>query len=952
MNAGETESGGRGCNMKQTWKALPESALKEYRSVPFWSWNSALDEAELCRQIEDMQAAGIGGFIMHARTGLKEEYLGEKWFSCIGACLQKAKELGMEAWVYDENGWPSGFVGGKLLENEDFRARYLEYAAGAFDPAAFAVFVRRGEGFARTEGEQPGISEYHNVYLRVSPANTDILNPAVVDAFIADTHEQYYARFRESFGRELAGFFTDEPQYYRWGTPYSPAAAEAFAQRGEDIRDGLIWLFVKGEGGYAFRERYFGTLNRLYVQNFYKKLYDWCEAHGCKLTGHSIEEGWLHGQMWGGGAVMPTYEFEHIPAIDWLGRDCGSELSPRQVGSAAAQLGKKFVLTETFGCAGYDVTPKELKSIGEYQYFNGVNRMCQHLYPYSVAGQGRIDHPPVFSPHANWFEGFRVFNDYFARLGYIVGETEDVYDVGIVHPMRDIWLDYIRAEDGASVKETEDAFTGLLLRLRRSGVTYHLIDESILAGHGSIEEGALRVGRCAYRTVIVPKMRTLAPKTAELLQAFAGRLCVLGEIGLVDGERRAVALRSNVTLDEICAGAQFRFACAEGDCVLTARRGALGEFVFLKNLSRTGVCRVRLEGAAAHYRALDLETLTLAPVEDEMAIEGAGSRILVRAEGPAERALAQKTEDVTGKFRVTHLSENAFVLDYAQLAKGDGAFGARRPVSALFEELLREDYRGVVRVRQTFTLREAMPLTLAMERAKLLSAEVNGRAVRFGLSAFDVNFAEAEIGGLVREGENEFCYSFEFWQHEGVHFALFDPLATESLRNCLYYDTSVGPVYLKGEFVVGADLAPAKPRSLPPVTDELRKEGYPFFMGALTLEGELDYGGSGAAVLALEGRFMAAEVYANGKRADVVLDTKKDISPLLCKGKNAVKIVLRSSLRNLFGPHHYVVPEPMAVGPHHFEFRGAWKDGNPADYTDEYHFVPFGVRRICLTQGY
>ena len=65
-----------------------------------------------------------------------------------------------------------------------------------------------------------------------------------------------------------------------------------------------------------------------------------------------------------------------------------------------------------------------------------------------------------------------------------------------------------------------------------------------------------------------------------------------------------------------------------------------------------------------------------------------------------------------------------------------------------------------------------------------------------------------------------------------------------------------------------------------------------------------------------------------------------------------MKIVLRSSLRNLFGPHHYVVPEPMAVGPHHFEFRGAWKDGNPADYTDEYHFVPFGVRRICLTQGY
>ena len=214
--------------MNKEWKQALSGDLEAYRSIPFWSWNNSLDEAELCRQIDDMKAAGIGGFIMHARTGLKEEYLGEKWFSCIEACLDKAKTLGMEAGVYDENGWPSGFVGGKLLENEAFRARYLEYAEGAFDPAAFAVFVRRGGGFVRVEGEQAGETEYHNVYLRVSPANTDILDPAVVDAFIAETHEKYYAQFKDRFGKELAGFFTDEPQYYRWGTPYAPAAEAAF----------------------------------------------------------------------------------------------------------------------------------------------------------------------------------------------------------------------------------------------------------------------------------------------------------------------------------------------------------------------------------------------------------------------------------------------------------------------------------------------------------------------------------------------------------------------------------------------------------------------------------------------------------------------------------------------------------------------------------------------------
>lgn len=924
--------------------------LKEYRSVPFWSWNNYLDEGELCRQIEEMKSAGIGGFIMHARTGLKEEYLGEKWFSCIGACLKKAKELGMEAWIYDENGWPSGFVGGKLLENEEFRARFLEYSAGAYDPAAFAVFIRQGDGFVRVESVRPGVSEYHNVYLRVSPANTDILNPAVVDAFIADTHEQYYARFRESFGRELAGFFTDEPQYYRWGTPYSPAATEAFAQRGEDIRDGLIWLFVKGEGGYAFRERYFGILNRLYVQNFYKKLYDWCESHGCKLTGHSIEEGWLHGQMWGGGAVMPTYEFEHIPAIDWLGRDCGTELSPRQVGSAAAQLGKKFVLTETFGCAGYDVTPKELRSIGEYQYFNGVNKMCQHLYPYSVAGRGKTDHPPVFSPQANWFGGFRTFNDYFARLGYIVGETKDVYEAGILHPQREIWLEYIRSEDYESVKETEDAFDELLLRLRKRGITYHFIDESLLAKYGSAENGVLRVGRCAYRTVIVPQMRTLAPETYALLQKYTGKLCVLGEVEYIGGEKRDVSLRSDTALEEILEKGRFGYACEDGRSVLTARRGELGEFVFIKNLSRTEKSRVRLAGAAENYEALDLENLKTYPLdEDNITLSGAESLILVKsaAAHPAEKEITER--DVTERFRVADITENYLVLDYAQMARGEAPFGERRPISGMFEELLREDYKGELRVRQTFVLREKMPLSLILEKAEFTSVQVNGNPVQFTQSAFDVNFVEAQIGGAVREGENELIYNFHFWQHEGVRFALFDPLATESLRNCLYYDTSIEPAYLKGRFAVEKDFSLSQRRALPPLTDELYAEGYPFFKGELVLQGGLEYSGSGKAVLALEGRFAEAEVQANGKSIGIALDTEKDISPVLRKGKNDITIVLRSSLRNLFGPHHYKIPEPMSVSPYNFEFRGEWKNGNPADYTDEYHSVPFGVRKILCT---
>ena len=936
--------------MNEALKAALSGELKDYRSIPFWSWNNSLDENELVKQIDDMKAAGIGGFIMHARTGLKDEYLGEKWFLCIKACLDKARETGMDAWAYDENGWPSGFVGGKLLENEEFRAKFLEYSVGAFDESAFAVFVADGEkGFIRVENIVEGVSEYHNVYLRTSPANTDILNPAVTDAFIKETHEEYYARFKEYFGKELVGFFTDEPQYYRWATPYTPVAEAEFAKTGENVKDGLIWLFKHDERGYAFREKYYETLNRLYVENFYKKIYDWCGAHGCKLTGHSIEESALFAQMWGGAAVMPSYEFEDIPAIDWLGRFCGEGLAIKQVASVAAQLGKKRILTESFGCSGYDVTPKELKSILEFQYFGGVNVTCQHLYPYSVAGRGKIDHPPVFGPHGNWNEGFKAFNDYFAKLSYIITDTKENATIGVIHPMRDVWLDYVRDEDYESVKQTEKEFNGFLTILRKNGIQYQFIDESVLARHGSVSGNLLKVGKCGYSTVIVPKMRNIAHSTYEVLSRFDGKLCVIGTPEFIDGKRERINLAGNTTLEEIISERDIKFICDDGNCVVTARSGSVGEFLFIKNTSYTEASKVKITSAEKKYRALDLENLTERDITDEMTIPANESVILFACDDAKRAVNTESKTDVTNKFKIAGISENFFVMDYAEIGENGSEYSDNRPIPGLFEELLYKNYKGKIVLRQKFTLREKMPLTLVMERANLNFATVNGKNVSFSKNDYDVNFVESNISDAVKQGENVFEYSIDFYQHDGVHFALFDPLATESLRNCLYYDTSIENTYLKGEFIVNDDFS-LSPKKMPPVTDELYKHGYPFFKGELTLEGKVDKNESGRTIIEFGGRFMTAKVCANGKEKMITLDNKGDITDLLTDGENEITVTLKSSMRNLFGPHHYKpIPEPIGVSPDSFEFRGGWFGGRtPEKYTDKYNFVPFGVKNITV----
>ena len=96
---------------------------------PFWSWNDKLEKKELEKQIIKMKENGIDGFFMHARGGLKTEYMGDEWFEMIEACLDKADELGMQAWAYDENGWPSGFADGLVpalgLEHQQKSLKFL-----------------------------------------------------------------------------------------------------------------------------------------------------------------------------------------------------------------------------------------------------------------------------------------------------------------------------------------------------------------------------------------------------------------------------------------------------------------------------------------------------------------------------------------------------------------------------------------------------------------------------------------------------------------------------------------------------------------------------------------------------------------------------------------------------------------------------------------------------------
>ncbi len=925
---------------------------KIYRSVPFWSWNDTLKKEELVKQVEWMNENGVGGFFMHARGGLKTEYLGDTWFECIKACSEKAKELGMEAYAYDENGWPSGFVGGKLLEDIENHDKYLTYNIGEYDESALASYDISTNCLKRVHAPAESCL---NIYEHYSASNADILNPEVVDKFLALTHEEY----KKHDTYDLKGFFTDEPQYQRWGFPYTKMLPKYFSEvYGEDILDGLGLLFVEKRGCRDFRYRFWKAMQNLMLNNFAKRIYDWCDENGYKLTGHYIEEGCLSGQMLCCAGIMPFYEYEHIPGIDYLGNWIGEEMSGKQVSSVAAQLGKKQVLTETFAGCGWDITPMELKKIAEVQYVSGVNLMCQHLLPYKEQGQRKRDYPAHFSSVNPWVKKcFKDFNDYFSYLGKTLANSDEVVNVGVLHPLRSAYFDYKRfpERDYHGLGELERPFYALMNKLCKLGIGHHFLDETLLAKYGRVENGALVLGNCKYDYVILPRMYTMDKSTDALLKQFSecgGKILLTDKKPThLEGKKHTYTyLKTNTSFDEIIKNQPYKMQ-NEGDVRCAYRRDENGrEFIYAVNLGEEATVDFTLDGYTS-FESYDIFNDKTEIISTSVHFDKGQSYLLYVSN---ERPMAKKELKplyLDSKFTHAGKADNYITLDTLAYSTDGETYTEPRYHMCALSELLDKRYKGKLYLKYSVNI-DTPPkkCELLCEDTGILEVFVNGEQVsQKCTSSLELASVGYDVSKMLKSGKNEIIITIDYYQGENVYYALFGENVTESLKNCLAYDTDIEPIYLKGDFGVygtfekanrsdvywGKDFTLGKQKD---AVECLILDGFPFFSGDITLKQNVildstDY------ELILPSRFHLVDVKVNGKEAGrMMFSHRLDLSSYLSVGENELEITVSISNRNLLGPFHTNEGEAGFVGPDTFERFGSWQNGKSRHYKEEYAF--------------
>jgi len=173
--------------MTKIWDQL-QNPPAGYRPLPLWSWNDKLEKGELERQIEEMHLAGLGGFFMHARGGLLTPYMEEEWMEAVRTSIEKSRELGMDAWFHDENGWPGGFADGKVpAKGLAYQQKRLAYELAPFQPVqerTIAYYAAERENYRLLAAGQADKADLR-VYYEVNPCYTDTLSQMAVAEFIA-----------------------------------------------------------------------------------------------------------------------------------------------------------------------------------------------------------------------------------------------------------------------------------------------------------------------------------------------------------------------------------------------------------------------------------------------------------------------------------------------------------------------------------------------------------------------------------------------------------------------------------------------------------------------------------------------------------------------------------------------------------------------------------------------
>jgi len=461
----------------------------EFRLVQYSKHDGAL------LPFDKMAAAGIGGvkLFMQSDGYLRSE---EAWDN-IGKNMTAAREAGLQVWIADDNGYPSGSAAGLVVEADpSFETRCLvESAKDGEGPGAVQLELPRGaekfvhaflyplvEGYPDFDRAQPVAVQSDSVEtdgiegpwrlcafaLQISREGTqaestkdgfrttgrypNLLNAVAMEKFLTLTHGEYARRFGPLAGK-VSTFYSNEPNlmslWFKFdgapqregGTVFVPWDMELPARFRQDHGYDLLPRLPALYGGDAAdckltRRHFYQTVATILAENFSGRIANWAHDNGVRAGGHPLlEESMLHHVASYGDFFRFVGPFQ-VPACDLPMPDGNSYvLDARHFGAPHNYWMPKF-LSSIAQARGRDTVAGLLDPM--------IARPVPDLSP-SAGNIRRIVNLAAlcgvnqFTTYFDWDKYdpkvYRAVNEYVGRLSLVLRGARSAARVGVYYPI-------------------------------------------------------------------------------------------------------------------------------------------------------------------------------------------------------------------------------------------------------------------------------------------------------------------------------------------------------------------------------------------------------------------------------------------------------------------------------------------------------------------------------------
>jgi hypothetical protein len=498
----------------------------------YWWWlGSAVNEADISKNLEDFSAAGFGGLHIIPIYGVKGEeanfipYLSPKWVEMLDFTVEKGKKLGLGIDMTLGTGWPFG--GSQVADND--AAKAFKITKNKADSTKFSLEFSPTK--QKVKRAAPGAEGW------------------VVDHFDGGAIDRYLQPFDSVFKKKNVGvraFYNDSYEVY--GANWTPDFFKKFKTlRGYDLEEHLDVLATdtaKTDREKRIWSDYQETISDLLLTEFTQKTVDFAHKHGKLFRNES------HGSP---ANILDLYAVNDMPESEFFGSKSYNIPLYRQdpdyeikrfgtpdwavmkfASSAANVAGRKLVTSETATWLGnhFKVSLSQIKPIVDESFLGGINHVFFHGIPYSPPASefpGWLFYASTnFNQKSHFWETLPQLNGYIERCQSRLQNATPDNDILLYYPIFDIWhtagnngkLHPIDVHSIIRDGLWTSPFGKAVKALQAGGFAFDFVSDKQLLAAKTAKKGIYTEGSSFYKTIVVPRCEFMPLATLEALEKF------------------------------------------------------------------------------------------------------------------------------------------------------------------------------------------------------------------------------------------------------------------------------------------------------------------------------------------------------------------------------------------------------------------------------------------------